>query len=98
MARDGQIDNVTLNHPCGFSTDAEKAHPSNEIQVSACPVSKSASSLSILPANDLAIDPFRPVSAASPASRRRDDGVLAQTFVVRLASVVMRDVPSAASE
>ncbi|KAH9165330.1 hypothetical protein EDB89DRAFT_2076965 [Lactarius sanguifluus] len=39
MARDGQIDNVTLNHPCGFSTDAEKAHPSNEIQVPACPIS-----------------------------------------------------------
>ncbi|KAH9023618.1 hypothetical protein EDB85DRAFT_309911 [Lactarius pseudohatsudake] len=36
-------------------------------------------------------------SAASPASRIRDDGVLAQTLVVHVASVAMRDVPSAAA-
>ncbi|KAH9020788.1 hypothetical protein EDB85DRAFT_2152825 [Lactarius pseudohatsudake] len=50
---------------------------------------------SILPTNDLAIDPFHPVSAASPASC--DDGVLAQT---RRSRLFRRhgDVPSAASE
>ncbi|KAH9022840.1 hypothetical protein EDB85DRAFT_2151559 [Lactarius pseudohatsudake] len=50
---------------------------------------------SILPANDLAIDPFHPVSAASPASC--DDGVLAQT---RRSRLFRRhgDVPSTASE
>ncbi|KAH8979647.1 hypothetical protein EDB86DRAFT_3248279 [Lactarius hatsudake] len=42
---------------------------------------------SILPANDLVIDPLRPVFAASPASRRRYN-----------ASVAMRDIPSTASD
>ncbi|KAH8979673.1 hypothetical protein EDB86DRAFT_629120 [Lactarius hatsudake] len=91
MARDSQLDNVTLNHPCGFSTDAKKAYPSNEVRTrlsslrtirltpvwpriqkdpgARLPNLKVSIIPSILPVNDLAIDPFRPVFAASPVPK-----------------------------
>ncbi|KAH9011490.1 hypothetical protein EDB85DRAFT_2159885 [Lactarius pseudohatsudake] len=70
----------------------KKLTPQMKVQVPACPIKLSIIP-PILPANDLAIGPFRPVSATS-----RDDGVLAQALVIRVASAAMRDVPSAASE
>ncbi|KAH9009078.1 hypothetical protein EDB84DRAFT_1681789 [Lactarius hengduanensis] len=79
-------------------SDIGLAQNSKRVQVPACR-SQSQHHPSILPANDLAVDPFCSVSsAASPASRIRDDGVLAQTLVVHVASVAMRDVPSAAAK
>ncbi|KAH8977791.1 hypothetical protein EDB86DRAFT_3091422 [Lactarius hatsudake] len=72
MARDSQFDNVTLNHPCGFSTDAKKLTPPMKIQKdpgARLPNLKVSIIPSILPVNDLAIDPFRPVFAASPVPK-----------------------------
>ncbi|KAH9062526.1 hypothetical protein EDB83DRAFT_2675304 [Lactarius deliciosus] len=92
MARHSQLDNDTLILIASQQMQ-KKSNPQMKSQKGSSVITPDPS---ILPANDLAIDPFHPVSATSPASRRRDNGVFAPTLVVHVASVAMCDVPSAA--
>ncbi|KAH9033825.1 hypothetical protein EDB85DRAFT_2289331 [Lactarius pseudohatsudake] len=82
MARDSQLDNVTLNHPYGFSTDAEKLTPQMKTQKgSRCPPARSQTPTLVVHVASVAMCDV-PSAALESIRGNSTSGKLATVFLV----------------